>query len=73
MENDERNNTIMMRVGTAKDAKTLAELEKIIFPAEPWTEEMFDGEFSGLNPTLYLLLLDEVEKPDDGPDEELPF
>jgi len=67
MENDERNNTIGMRVGTADDAGTLAELEKIIFPAEAWSEEMFRGEFSGLNPVLYLLLVDMTDGTVDGP------
>ena len=57
MEN-ERNYKIGMRVGRDADAKELAELEKIIFPSEPWTEEMFLGEFSGLNPVLYLLLVE---------------
>ena len=66
-ENDERNNTIGMRVGNAEDAKTLAELEKIIFPAEAWTEEMFRGEFSGLNPVLYLLLVDTADGTASGP------
>ncbi len=58
MTNDEQNRTIGIRIGKAADAKELAELEKIIFPSEPWTEEMFLGEFSGLNPVLYLLLVD---------------
>ena len=70
METGERNNTIGMRVGSAGDAKTLAELEKIIFPSEPWTEEMFRGEFSGLNPVLYLLLVDMAE--DGGPGGDAP-
>ncbi len=49
---------IAIREGGLRDARELAELEKIIFPTEPWTEEMFRGEFSGLNPVLYLLLTD---------------
>ena len=52
---------IAIREGGLRDAGELAELEKIIFPAEPWTEEMFRGEFSGLNPVLYLLLTDTEE------------
>ncbi len=66
METSERNATIAVREGTARDVGTLAELETVIFPSEPWTEEMFRGEFSGLNPTLYLLIVDTADGRDPG-------